>query len=195
MTASTREKLVDPGEVTAGVLWSSGLQFAVTASYQFGTRYLPGSRFTGACHAAMLLTALLAGIMLPVWAMRVRTNAELLRPGSQQHTRRTAGWAWFVPVVCLWQPFQVVDDAWHAGTRDGKGSWIVELWWYARIAALAVLALTPLAVLAGYGQAALWVWFVLRLTAFVAGVRMTRQLDRWQREDIARSAARVAVAA
>jgi hypothetical protein len=82
-------------------------------------------------------------------------------------------------VFCLWQPFQAVNDAWHAGTRDGKGAWIVELWWYARLASWVAFIASPYQL-----PELVWVALVLRLVSLGAFVRLARQLSGWQREDI-----------
>jgi hypothetical protein len=47
------------------------------------------------------------------------------------HTRFTPGWAvgsFFVPVVNLWRPMQIVDELWRSGD-DGKASALIPVWW------------------------------------------------------------------
>lgn len=55
-----------------------------------------------------------AGVASLVWLWRVRRNAE--RMSATPHRRRELWvWlAWFVPVVQLWFPYQVVADVWRA---------------------------------------------------------------------------------
>ena len=84
---------------------------------------------------ALVLTAydavgLFGILLLPVWILaslwlsRARSNAALLEPAA---LRRSPVWAWlgwWVPVVSLWFPKQVVDDSWRVTSRalPGGGS-------------------------------------------------------------------------
>jgi Domain of unknown function (DUF4328) len=79
------------------------------------------------------------GIVFIAWLYRVRSNADYLG-GYQQ--RRAKGWAvfgWFVPVVCLFYPFQLVVDAARearaAASRDGGSiadfEGLILGWWLA----------------------------------------------------------------
>ena len=67
-------------------------------------------------------------------ASRARANAVLIAP---DRVRRSAVWAWlgwWVPVVCLWFPKQIVDDSWQitssAAAVGGRGRYRdTNLWW------------------------------------------------------------------
>ena len=74
---------------------------------------------------AQVLTAhdafdLLGGVVLlptwivgSLWLSRARENAVLIAP---DRVRRSAVWAWlgwWVPIVSLWFPMQIVDDSWR----------------------------------------------------------------------------------
>ena len=49
--------------------------------------------------------------------------------------RYTHGWAigaWFVPILNLWRPKQVINDVWRAGGRDAgdaEPGWLLLSWW------------------------------------------------------------------
>jgi hypothetical protein len=66
--------------------------------------------------AAALLSSLLllsTWIVGSLWLCRARQNAVLIAP---DRIRRSAVWAWlgwFVPIVLLWLPKQIVDDSWR----------------------------------------------------------------------------------
>ena len=67
---------------------------------------------------ALTLAALVfGGAAWATWLYRARSNAQRLWPGTFQ---RAPGWAiagWFVPVLSLRFPKQVVDDTWAATDR------------------------------------------------------------------------------
>ncbi|MTG90603.1 DUF4328 domain-containing protein [Cellulosimicrobium sp. BIT-GX5] len=70
-----------------------------------------------------------AGVVTCVWLWQSRTFAEAVSPGARHARSRVWVWlAWFVPVVSLWFPYQVVRDVRAATTsrpRPGLG------WWWA----------------------------------------------------------------
>ncbi len=81
-----------------------------------------------------------SAVLFLLWLWRARVNAELLCRAP--HTRsRVWVWAgWFVPVVALWFPLQVVRDVWKASHPDadpegynmyGMSSTNVLGWWWA----------------------------------------------------------------
>jgi hypothetical protein len=70
-------------------------------------------------------------IVFVIWLYRARVNAE--DRGWPQ--RRSPGWAigaWFVPVVNLWYPFQIMADVWRAGlppqARENRAV-LPGIWW------------------------------------------------------------------
>jgi hypothetical protein len=81
-----------------------------------------------------LAVIILTAVLFVVWFHRIVKVIADKRPGSQRYS---PGWAiggWFVPILSLFRPKQMVDDAWRAG-HDGSGpatvpSW-VHLWWAA----------------------------------------------------------------
>jgi len=85
-----------------------------------------------------------AMVMFLVWFYRARVNAE--SHGWPQ--RRSPGWAigaWFVPVVNLWIPFQIMVDIWRAGLPEQARTNIAILpgiWWTSLLAFFWVVFLT-----------------------------------------------------
>ncbi|MBX6749451.1 MAG: DUF4328 domain-containing protein, partial [Micromonosporaceae bacterium] len=79
-----------------------------------------------------------------VWLFRARANAELLSPWPHRRARPWLIFGWFVPVVSLWFPKQIIDDIWtsskpgaFAWTRDlatARRSGLVWAWWLAWLA-------------------------------------------------------------
>ncbi|MCC5576351.1 DUF4328 domain-containing protein [Microtetraspora sp. AC03309] len=78
-------------------------------------------------------------VMFLVWLFRARTNAELLSPWPQRHTKPWVVLGWFVPIVCWWFPKQIVDDIWNSSKPDAhvsplataRRSGLVGAWWLA----------------------------------------------------------------
>jgi len=89
-------------------------------------------------HDAVGLFALLlvpTWIVGSLWLSRAHENARLIAP---HRLRRSAVWAWlgwWVPIVSLWFPKQIVDDSWlitSSGVRSGSPRGLyrdTRLWW------------------------------------------------------------------
>ncbi|MFD9741661.1 DUF4328 domain-containing protein [Umezawaea sp. NPDC059074] len=75
-----------------------------------------------------VLVRIAAGVVFIVWLWRARRNSVALY-GWEGHRRESVwvGWAWFVPVVNLWFPYQVVQDVYRPSTRLSGG--VVRWWW------------------------------------------------------------------
>lgn len=125
-----------------------------------------------------VVTNLAAFVATGIWLLNLRQVAEWASP-SMPH-RRTSYWAflgWIVPVVNLWFPYQVVQDA-----SRGVGSKVKNLmpWW---IAWLALFAVNQINAAGGelVTDADLTVWIrtvqilgVLAVVAFVLWFRVVR---------------------
>jgi uncharacterized protein DUF4328 len=66
-----------------------------------------------------------------VWFYQARKNAE----GRGWRQRWGPGWAigaWFVPVILLWFPYQIMADIWRAGlpaSQRSRPAWLPIIWW------------------------------------------------------------------
>jgi hypothetical protein len=95
----------------------------------------------GFVYIATTVSYLLASIPFIVWLHRARRNLEAL--GIYDVTW-SPGWAiggWFVPILSLWRPKQVMNEVWRAsdpglphGARAREWSqlplsWVVTAWW------------------------------------------------------------------
>lgn len=69
-----------------------------------------------------------------LWLYRARMNTMVLTRGAAHH-RRESTWVWlgwWMPIVCLWFPFQVVEDVRLASVAPAKRSrGNLGLWWTA----------------------------------------------------------------
>jgi hypothetical protein len=86
----------------------------------------------GTAATLILLAILVAGVLFIVWLFRV---VRQLHAGRPTMFRYRAGWAiggWFVPLVNLVIPKQMVDDSWRAATDRAKPvPPLFHVWWAA----------------------------------------------------------------
>jgi len=82
--------------------------------------------------AVYLLLLVVAGVLFIAWLYHLTKVIEQHSPNSLRHR---AGWAiggWFVPILNLVRPKQMVDDVWSGSSSDwsSKGpAFYVHLWW------------------------------------------------------------------
>jgi hypothetical protein len=76
---------------------------------------------------------LLAGVLFIIWLFRLVSDVDRRRPGT---LRYSTGWAiggWFVPLLNLVRPKQVVDDAWRSASPASAWAttspWWIQAWW------------------------------------------------------------------
>ena len=93
----------------------------------------------GFVYIATAVSYLLASIPFIVWLHRARRNLEAL---GIHGLRWSPGWAiggWFVPILSLWRPKQVMNEVWRASDPELPAwtmewsllplSWAVTAWW------------------------------------------------------------------
>lgn len=71
---------------------------------------------------------LVGGILMIVWLYRAHAS-DRMNPAALRHG---SGWAiggWFVPVLALWRPYQMVRDVERGATSGMSSSPVVGLWW------------------------------------------------------------------
>jgi uncharacterized membrane protein (DUF485 family) len=82
-------------------------------------------------YGLFVLVWIAAAIVCCFWLYRAYKN---LRALGHTHTEFTPGWAigyFFVPIVGLWKPYQVVSELWKKSdpSESSGGSAIVAFWW------------------------------------------------------------------
>jgi hypothetical protein len=95
----------------------------------------------GIAYIVQFLLLLGTAVAFIVWLYRVYSN---LKPLGAYELRHGKGWAiggWFVPILALWRPKQIVNDAWRASDpqlgfwahrrewEDAAVPWLFLLWW------------------------------------------------------------------
>jgi Domain of unknown function (DUF4328) len=73
-----------------------------------------------------------AAIVFIRWLYRAYRNMAVVEPAERRYG---AGWAigaWFVPIMNLFRPKQMINDIWRAGgrdMRDAQPGWLLLAWW------------------------------------------------------------------
>ncbi|MFC4853124.1 DUF4328 domain-containing protein [Actinophytocola glycyrrhizae] len=182
--------------------WTDWRRYRVVADYVAGEPGMGVADLVSADNLAMgaawltFLALAAAATVFLTWLWRARLNAERL---CRAEHRRSRGWtigAWFVPVVNLWFPRQVVDDIWRTSKPgvpadtyrvDGLGqSPLVRAWWYTILADVLVVALPRIetrgaVTIEDLRSAALYgtVSTLLLLVAAILLSQVIRQVTHW----------------
>ncbi len=139
-----------------------------------------------------IAVSIAAGVLFIVWLYRSRLNAERLTYDTEHRHKR--GWViggWFVPIISLWYPVQVVQDVWRSvdpaqqdrplQARDKNG--LVVAWWAVYlVASWGDRAVTRLVLRdSDLETIATWTWVAAFITAaagVLAIVRVRRLTER-----------------
>jgi Protein kinase domain/Domain of unknown function (DUF4328) len=113
------------------------------------------------------LVLLLVAVLFLAWFRRVYRNLEALGARGLRFKAGWAVWGWFVPVLGLFRPKQLLNDVWRASDpdlpADDPASWrrrpvpgVLTWWWLAFLASMTTRAITTqsvhtLAVLMTFG--------------------------------------------
>jgi len=84
----------------------------------------------------LVLFVLAAGTFM-AWLLGAYRNTDVVAPGTRRHGHGWAVGGWFVPILNLWRPKQIVNDVWRAGADDPAGarpSALLLAWWLSWIA-------------------------------------------------------------
>jgi hypothetical protein len=154
----------------------------------------------GFAYIATFVAYLLAAIPFIAWLVRARRNVEALGVYDLAWSKGWAIGGWFVPILSLWRPKQVVNEIWRAsdpdlphGAREAQWSriplsWVVGWWWGLFIAGgildrisgrmYAGATTAPAELSATY---AALISSLLTAAAAVLAIQLMRQLTRRQR--------------
>jgi Domain of unknown function (DUF4328) len=92
----------------------------------------------------LVVFAVTAGFFI-AWLHRAHSNLFALGAQHPRYSRATAIWSWFVPILNLWRPKQVINDVWRATDPDAPidqgDSWrqrdppvLYAVWWLVWVA-------------------------------------------------------------
>jgi hypothetical protein len=63
------------------------------------------------------------------WLHHAYRNLRPLGAGDLRYATATAVWSWFVPILNLWRPKQVINDVWRASDADEPADQSEGKWW------------------------------------------------------------------
>jgi hypothetical protein len=81
-----------------------------------------------------LATAVAGAIVFIRWLRLAYRNVDVVAPDRRRYGHGWAIGSWFVPILNLWRPKQIVNDVWRAGGRDAahaEPGGLLVLWWLA----------------------------------------------------------------
>ena len=73
-----------------------------------------------------------AGFAFIRWLHGAYRNVDVVAPAERRYSHGWAIGAWFVPILNLWRPKQIVNDVWRAGgrdVRDAQPGGLLLSWW------------------------------------------------------------------
>lgn len=100
-----------------------------------------------AIDVASLVAFVIAAATFIIWLRQVRGNAERFCKAPHRHSRTWVTGSWFVPVINLWFPKQIVDDivaastprtSAHANDLPRLRASVVLTWWTTWIAGIVI---------------------------------------------------------
>ena len=78
-----------------------------------------------------VLSYVAAAIAIPMWCHRVYRNLPALGAQSLRFSPGWAAGAWFVPVLWMWRPYEVLREVWQH-SRPREESWtLLKIYWAA----------------------------------------------------------------
>lgn len=133
LATATQVLLIVCGVVSVATIAIEGFGITAVTSYLGGDAAAIDmiNAYDQSTVVASILSAvalLSTGVLWACWQYRVAKQVA-------GRTRRTPGWhagSWFIPVVCLWFPYQNIADLWRAAGRV-RPSWQI-VWWLLWIA-------------------------------------------------------------
>jgi hypothetical protein len=133
---STFQPLRERATWTKGLLWTSAATSALGVISDLMQRQNPetDSSFYASIGVVQFLLVVITAFVFIRWMYRAYTNLPSL--GSTQRFRPFwAVVAWFVPILNLFRPKQIVDETWKAGNKLSLGvPTAFNFWWGAFIA-------------------------------------------------------------
>jgi hypothetical protein len=124
-------------------LAADGLSLVADALVLLGasvTIAAPLELFQGLTGLLQTLVFLVAGFLSLKWVYRVSLNAHALASDMTITPAWGVGW-FFVPIACLWKPYQGLRESWQVSASGGSG-WqsqpvplLLRWWWLAWIVA------------------------------------------------------------
>jgi hypothetical protein len=79
----------------------------------------------------LLLAYVAAAVAVPMWCHRVYRNLPALGAQSLKFSPSWAAGAWFVPVLNIWRPYEVLREVWQNSRPKGESWILLKIYWAA----------------------------------------------------------------
>jgi hypothetical protein len=102
------------------------------------TEDVPLSELEASDHRQLAVAATQTAVFLAAafffirWLHYAYRNLRALGAGNLRYATATAVWSWFVPILNLWRPKQVINDVWRASDPDAPADQSDGRWWETR---------------------------------------------------------------
>jgi hypothetical protein len=86
----------------------------------------------GAIGLVQLALTIAAAVVFIRWMYGAYRNVELVAPGERRYSPGWAIGSWFVPILNLFRPKQMINDIWRAGghdAADARPGFLLLSWW------------------------------------------------------------------
>lgn len=97
------------------------------------------AEFARSVQLLIVLAAIATGVAFISWLHRAHRSSAM----DTTRMRHGSGWAitsWFVPLVNLWLPYEMVQDVRRGASRTGRDSLLVLVWWVTSLLSATVVA-------------------------------------------------------
>lgn len=116
--------------ITSIALWTfTAVKLLLGVSEVFGSSLA----LVGFSSILLLTMLLVAAILFGCWIYRANANAHVIADGLSISPGWAVGW-YFVPIMCLYQPYVAMKETWlasHYGGNwgDAEASGLLPVWW------------------------------------------------------------------
>jgi hypothetical protein len=154
---------------------------------------------TGIMSVAGLVALLVTAVIFIRWLLQARRNVVALGARGLVHSREWATWGWFIPIINLFRPYQVVAEIWRASdpvaerppVPKGGVPAMLPVWWGCWVANT-LMSQLGFRMQMGLGEASDWADYadvervmsiaaVPSIIAALLAIRIVRGLDTRQR--------------
>ncbi len=146
--------------------------------------------------AATAAGLLLAGIAFVMWTYRVVANARVFAEDEMPFTPSEAAWSWFIPIVNLVRPYQVMRAVERSALPvGGSPSSLVSSWWAAYLGRLVLqsgVAMATTSMDEGARTAGALASIAAELVSVGLAVALVLYIERLQSERAAMTATAIA---
>lgn len=123
--------------VCAAAVWSGWLELRLMDRFIAGEEVTDAEATSNDDRQAMfgliqLGLGVAAAVVFIRWLYAAYLYVGTVAPAEQRYSPGWAIGSWFVPIMNLFRPKQMVNDVWRAGGRDGQDAqpgWLLVAWW------------------------------------------------------------------